>query len=100
MLCNRFRQIPGDVCAPTAESKKLLSLQTLPCKSNEQDSGYRVRSVSLLLVFLVVDFNTVFCLQHSTGLTIFLAILIVVASVVAASIVLYLWLKCRTRNLA
>lgn len=44
-----FRQIPGDKCSATTESKKILELLTLPCTGHEQDSGFRVHSVSLAL---------------------------------------------------
>ena len=44
ILYNRFRLIPGDMCSPTDQSKKLLSVHTLSCDGNEQDSGFRVHS--------------------------------------------------------
>lgn len=43
-----FRQIPGDKCSANGDSAKVLSEQTLPCAGHEQDSGFRVRSVSRL----------------------------------------------------
>lgn len=64
LFCS-FRQIPGDSCSPTDESRKLLSKETLYCSGHEKDSGYVVVStVSDLpyykLIFMC-GFSLAFC---------------------------------------